>query len=211
MNSIVARAASGSPGRRGRPSSRIMPALLACVSFGVFSGAAPVKEQDTPEGVHALIEAAKYLTRGTGQWRAPYTSSSGGPDAPDAVGLWFDLAAQSWLLELTVVFYYGDKVEPYSKSYWFWHPGRQEVQYHEVNPGGSIRMGTMHFSDERTFVTLTDAIGMDGKTKPNRGENVMLSEDEHLTIAYVKDAAGEWVASNEHTWKRVPESEQKGK
>jgi hypothetical protein len=177
------------------------------MSVGVFSSAALVQKDDAPKGADALREMVQYLARGTGQWRAPYPSGNGGPDA---VGLWFEAAAGGHMLELTVVFHYGDDVRPYSRSYWFWHPGRREIQYHEVNPDGSIRMGTTHFTDERTFITLTEAIGVAGGTKPNRGENVLLSEDEHLTTAYVQDAAGEWVESNQLTWKRVSESERKG-
>ena len=198
-----------------RPLSRLQRSILACVSAGLFLAAAPAQgerrpggavKDGAPQGVDVIRTMAMYLARGTGQWIAPYSSDG---DGPDAVGLWFELSAQNFVLELTVVFHYGDKVQPYSKSYWFWHPGRREVQYHEVSPGGSIRTGTTHFSDEKTFVTLSESIAADGTKKPNRGENVMLSDDEHVTTAFVKDAAGEWVASNEYTWKRVPESERK--
>jgi len=189
-----------------------MLTLLACMSIGAFLAAAPVRKDDTPKGLDVIRTMAIYLTRGTGQWIAPYSSSgSPGSGGPDAVGLWFELAAQSHVLELTVVFHYGDDVRPHSKSYWYWHPGRREVQYLEVSPGGAIRMGTTHFSDAQTFVTLTDSIGPDGQTKPNRGENVILSDDEHLTTAFALDAAGEWVATNEHSWERVPESDRKSK
>ncbi len=210
MTSTVTCTDLASPGRRWRPSPRIMLASLACMFIGVFLAAAPVQEDDTPKGLDVIRTMAMYLTGGTGQWIAPYPSD-GDEDLPDAVGLWFELTAQSHVLELTVVFHYGDEVQPHSKSYWFWHPGRREVQYHEVSPGGSIRMGTTHFSDERTFVTLTDAIAADGTTTPSRGDNIILGEDEHVTTAFVLNAAGEWDESMQHTWKRVPESERKSK
>ncbi len=207
MNSILAPVSPDSCGPRQRASSRILLALVACIAIGVSSSAARVQNDNTPKGVNALKEMVQYLARGTGQWRAPYPGSGG----PDAVGLWFEATARGHMLELTVVFHYGEEARPYSRSYWFWNPERREIQYHEVNPDGSIRMGTTHFTDERTFITLTDAIGRDGETQPNRGENVILSEDEHLTTAYVRDTAGEWVESNQLTWARVSKPEQKGK
>ncbi|MCI0488869.1 MAG: hypothetical protein L0229_19940 [Blastocatellia bacterium] len=209
MNSIAAfiNTHLGSAGRRQRASSRLTLALAAWMSIGVFPSEALGQTESGPTGVKAFEHMAEYLTRGTGQWRAAAPPRNGGPDA---LGLWFERGARGKLLELTVVMYYGNEVRVGSKSYWFWHPGRREIVYQEVLPNGGIRMGTTHFTDARTFITLTNAIGPDGKTAPNRGENVILSENEHRTTAYARDAAGKWVEQLALTWVRGSEPARNG-
>ena len=65
-------------------------------------------------------------------------------------------------------------------------------------------MGTSHFTDAKTFITLTDAVGLDGEITPNRGVNILSSENKHRTTAYAQDAQGEWVQQQSLTWEREP-------
>ena len=90
------------------------------------------------------------------------------------------------------------------KGYWMWHPGREEILYHEASPSGQVRMGTTHFSDANTFITLTEAVRRTGETVPNRGENIILTDDSHRTTAFGLDENGEWVEQNGLTWTREP-------
>ncbi len=70
---------------------------------------------NAPTGVASFELMAEYLSRGTGQWRAPVPPRDGGPDA---LGLWFERTAGGRLLELTVVIYYGDEIRTGLKGYW---------------------------------------------------------------------------------------------
>ncbi len=144
---------------------------------------------------------AEYLSRGSGRWRAPIPPREGGPDG---LGLWFERTAGGRLLELTVAIYFGDEVRTGLRGNWFWHAGRGEIVYYEVVPNGRVRMGTSHFTDAETFVTLTDSVGPDGESTPNRGLNVLFAEDEHRTTAFALDAQGEWIEQQSLTWVREP-------
>ena len=126
---------------------------------------------------------------------------------PSASG--FERTTEGRLLELTVVIFYGDEIRTGLKGYWFWHPGRQQILYHEVAPSGRVRMGTSHFTDSTTFITLTESVGSDGKTTPNRGVNVLHGENEHRTTAYALGEQGNWVEQQSLVWVREPESTEK--
>lgn len=181
----------------------ITKSLMLILAIGLFISILPNKsfgqKETAPTGVKAFEHMAEYLARGTGQWKAPAPKRAGGPDA---YGLWFKRTTRGRLLELSIVLYFGDKVRTGIKGYWFWHPGQRKIVYHEISPGGQVRTGTAHFTDNQTFINLTDAFGRDGKPKPNRGENVFLSENEHRTTAYKKDAEGKWVKQLGLTWIR---------
>ena len=177
---------------------------LVCVLAGLPQTEALAQSDSVPAGAASFEVMAEYLSRGTGRWRAPIPPREGGPDA---LGLWFERTAGGRLLELTVVIHYGSEARNGLKGYWLWHPGRKEILYHEVVPNGKVRLGTSHFVDSRTFVTLTDAVDMDGKTTPNRGVNVLTSENEHLTTAYFLDAQGDWQEQQSLVWTREPEME----
>jgi hypothetical protein len=158
--------------------------------------------ESAPKGPESFKKMAEYLATGTGQWRAPAPARNGGPDA---YGLWFEHTTRGRLLELTIVLYFGDKIRPGIKGYWFWHPGRGKIVYHEISPNGGVRIGTSHFTRADTFITLTDAFRLDGgKTATNRGENIFLGENKHATTSFARDAAGKWVKQLSLTWVREP-------
>jgi hypothetical protein len=166
-----------------------------------FPSATSAQTAPPPAGVASFELMAEYLSRGTGRWRAPVPARD---DGPDALGLWFERTAGGRLLELTVVLDYGAEARPGLRGYWLWHPGRKEILYHEVSPSGRVRMGTAHFTDTQTFVTLTDAVGSNGRTTPNRGVNILSRENEHDTTAHALNAQGEWVEQQTLTWAREP-------
>ncbi|NNF05466.1 MAG: hypothetical protein HKN21_01775 [Candidatus Eisenbacteria bacterium] len=176
--------------------------MAVCLLAMGFPSLASTQPSDAPTGVASFEFMVEYLSGGTGKWRAPIPPRDGGPDA---LGLWFEPAAGGKLLELTIVLHYGDEARPSMKGYWLWHPGRKEILYHEVSPSGRIRTGVSHFTDARTFVNLTEAFGLNGKSTSNRGVNTFTSENEHLTTAYKLDARGEWVEQQSLTWVREAE------
>ena len=178
--------------------------LVAFLSIaGVSSGNAE-PQSSAPVGEAAFQRMVDYLAREGGQWRAPNPRHEPGNDrSPDAIGLWFESAAQEQVLELTVVFHYGDKVRHSTRGYWYWHPGREEIVYQEVSPSGSVRSGTAHFENENTFITLTEKFSASGDVTLNRGVNVLTEEDRHETTAYGKGPDGEWVEQNALAWTRT--------
>jgi hypothetical protein len=161
--------------------------------------------QSVPEGFDSFQRMVDYLAGGSGRWRAPNPRHDPTNDSsPEAIGLWFQSSARGHLLQLTVVFHIGSATRTGEHSYWLWHPGRREILYHEVSPNGAVRMGTTHFTDENTFVTLTEAVSNSGNIASNRGENVILGENAHRTTAYAQDAEGNWIEQNGLTWTRTP-------
>jgi len=180
--------------------------VAALVSLALLS-AAPDQTmgQSVPEGAESFQQMVDYLAGGSGRWRAPNprhdpTNAS----SPEAIGLWFQASARGHLLQLSVVFHIGSEIRRGEQSYWLWHPGRKEILYHEVSPSGAVRIGTTHFTDEDTFVTLTEAVSSSGRITSNRGENVILGENAHRTTAYTLDSEGNWVEQNGLTWTRTP-------
>jgi hypothetical protein len=91
---------------------------------GLGSQAAP------PEGREAFEAMVEYLAGDGGRWHAPNPRhDESNPRSPDGVGLWFDAPANGNVLELTVVFHYGERVRHSTRGYWYWHPGRDEIVY----------------------------------------------------------------------------------
>ena len=165
-------------------------------------------QEATPTGVASFHRMRDYLASQGGRWRAPNPRQDPTDDtSPEAFGLWFEVAARGRVLELTVVTHFESDVRMGAKSYWFWHPGQKEILYHEIRTSGGVRMGTTHFSDERTFVTLTEAVSPSGDNTPNRGENVIVSDNLHETIAFALDQNGDWVEQQALTWTRTPVSD----
>ena len=175
--------------------------ILVCMLALMYRSDSEAQSADIPAGLESFEHMAEYLSRGTGHWRAAIPSREGGPDA---LGLWFERTAQGRLLELTVMLFYGKEERKRIKGYWLWHPGKEAILYHEVAPSGRVRMGTSHFTDPITFVTLTESVGTDGIKTPNRGVNILLSEIEHRTTAYALDSSGEWQEQQSLTWFREP-------
>ncbi len=167
----------------------------------------PQSAQDpsAPQGMEAFRRMMSYLAGGSGRWRAPNPNHDPtSKTSPEAIGLWFQTSARGNLLQLTVVGHVGSQFRKWSESYWLWHPGRKEILYHEVGPNGAVRMGTTHFTDEHTFVTLTEAVSPTGSIASNRGENVIVDENAHRTTAYALDPEGKWIEQNALTWTRTP-------
>lgn len=186
-----------------RPRALFGVSLMALV---VLSSPTPASGQSAaPEGEASLRRMMEYLAGQGGRWRAanPLHDPTN-QRSPEALGLWFEVAAGGRVLELTVVAHFGSDVRSGSKSYWLWHPGRKEILYHEIRPSGGVRMGTTHFSDARTFITLTESVSSSGDVTPNRGENVLVSADLHETIAFALDENGNWVEEQALTWTRTP-------
>lgn len=179
---------------------------VSLVTLVVLSAPHPAAGQSAaPEGEASLRRMMEYLASQGGRWRAPNPQHDPSNErSPEALGLWFEVSARGRVLELTVVAHFGSDVRSGSKSYWLWHPGREEILYHEIRPSGGVRMGTTHFSDERTFITLTEAVSASGEVTPNRGENVIVSDDLHETIAFALDQNGNWVEEQALTWTRTP-------
>ena len=173
--------------------------ILVSVLALLYRTDVAAQSAEAPVGSDSFEHMAEYLSRGTGQWRAVIPSREGGPDA---LGLWFDRTAQGRLLELTVVLFYGEEARKGLRGYWLWHPGQDAILYHEVAPSGRVRMGTSHFTDPITFVTLTESVDTDGSKTPNRGVNILLDENEHRTTAYALDSSGEWQEQQSLTWFR---------
>lgn len=164
-----------------------------------------VGQDDAPRGAAAFEHMRDYLARDGGRWHAPNSNQNPIDDAsPDAFGLWFEVTARGRVLELTVVTHFGSEVRRGSTSYWFWHPGDRRVLYHEIRTSGGVRMGRTYFEDSRTFVTLTESVGPSGGNVLNRGENVIVSDTVHATIAFALDEHGEWVEQQALTWTRTP-------
>lgn len=163
-------------------------------------------EDPEPMDQRAFGRMVEYLTRDGGRWKAPNTNhQAGNPRSPDAYGLWFESTSQGHLLELTVVLHFGDEARPTMKSYWFWHPGRQETIYQEIQRSGTLREGTCHFEDDKTFVTLTEVFRTTGSVAENRGVNVMTEANRHDTTAYAKGPDGAWVEQASLSWIRTPQ------
>ncbi|MFG0256961.1 MAG: hypothetical protein ACF8GE_03570 [Phycisphaerales bacterium JB043] len=184
---------------------RITLALFVSVFvFGVLFLQSAGARDAPPQGREAFERMVAYLARDGGQWRAPNPRhDESNPRSPEAVGLWFTAPAGGNVLELTVVFHYGDRVRHSTRGYWYFHPGRDEIVYHEVSPGGAVRTGTAHFESEDTFVTLTEAFARDGSVTRNRGVNVLSEENSHHTTAYAMGDDGQWVEQNALSWTRV--------
>ena len=181
--------------------------LLAGLTAFTVPGSAPQSAEipSAPQGMEAFQRMVSYLAGGSGRWRAPNPRHDPTREAsPQAIGLWFQEAAGGNLLQLTVVGHVGSQIRKWEVGYWLWHPGRKEILYHEVSINGQVRMGTTHFTDENTFVTLTEAVGVTGPPAQNRGENVFLDENSHRTTAYALDSEGKWIEQNALTWTRTP-------
>lgn len=171
----------------------------------------PQSAQDpsAPQGMEGFRRMVSYLAGGSGRWRAPNSKHDPTRNtSPEAIGLWFQASARGNILQLTVVGHVGPQVHKWSESYWLWHPGRKEILYHEVGPNGAVRMGTTHFTDENTFITLTEAVSPTGNIASNRGENIIIDENAHRTTAYALDPEGQWIEQNALTWTRTPPGEE---
>lgn len=188
---------------RRSPTSFVVAGLVSATILSLVPHQAT--SQSVPQGSESFQRMVDYLAGGSGRWQAPNPRHDPTNDSsPEAIGLWFESSAQGHLLQLTVVFHVGSAIRTGERSYWLWHPGREEILYHEVSPSGAVRMGTTHFIDENTFVTLTEAVSNTGSIASNRGENVILGENAHRTTAYALDAEGNWIERNALTWTRTP-------
>ena len=147
---------------------------------------------------------AKYLTLGSGQWKAPNKQHNpNNPRSAHAFGLWFERPMRHFM-SLKIVSYQKDTVLISSEGFFTWHPGEKKFVHMTSNRGGGFAEGITSFPNDSTFISTMNNFTRKGTTYEHKDENFIVSINEHRNVSYRKDEAGNWVAQSEWTWTRMP-------
>ena len=159
--------------------------------------------QDIGSSKEDFLKMANYLSADSGKWFAPNPKYE--PEnlsSTRALGLWFNMKLKQNLLHLSLVIYKGDTAHITADSFWLLHPGEQRIKYYDINSKGDFIDGENHFASDEKFITRLYSYAPDGHIQFERGENIIISKNEHKTKSSVYEK-GKWREIGSFTWKRT--------
>lgn len=133
-----------------------------------------------------FLRIANYLSSGSGNWITPNPNfKANNKRSPKEFELRFTLDLKGNLLHIVHYTHWSNQSKVTSESYWFWHPGEQEIKYYSIDLDGDFTDGKTLAMDDETFGTFVYRYNTNGNIELRRDINIIKSENEHTVQSSV--------------------------